>query len=394
MKFKRFFSLFLVFLLLSFALTFCSNKKSEKTVFKTEYKKIIDDFYSKAKKIKTQSEAENLIKEKNNKLEKLLKSMEGKKLNEADQMVKADIQFELQKNEEAKKIYSYLYENSKNKSIKKEALTGLIKTSFVDKDKERIVNYLKIAKENYKSLKEFAPYFLIAGVVLQNPEYVKIGLNYKIKYPYTMYVPAGIEYLKIVGEIKSPDDPTVLKVKKLYKDDKKLISAIDKKLGLQPLEGKKPYDIKDLTPINVKKPLTLSSLKGKVVLIEFFTISCPHCRASLPHTTAIYNEFKKTGKFYALGITALFGTYYDGEKRVSNVKKDEEIKLMNEYFKNHSINFPIYYTNNEKVFKNYQIEGVPTFIIISKEWKIVKVVEGGGEQNLKIVKDTIKKLLK
>ncbi len=390
---KKFYTALLI-LFVFFTLTLCSGKKEKKNSFiLSEYEKIEKSFIEKAKNAKTKTEVDAIIKEKESQLRKLLKTMEKKKLNDFDKVVRGDIYFELRKNEKAKTLYEDVYKNSKDKEAKKRALNGLIKTAFIDKDTEKIKMYLKEA-EKFKEKRIFAENFLLGGVFFRNPEYLKIGLSYKLKYPFYVYVPAAIEILKSTGIIKGKEDEIVKKVKEIYKDNPELISAIDKKLGIQPIEGKEAFDIKNLSPINGKASLTLSSLKGKVILIEFFTISCPHCRESLPHTTELYKKFKKTGKFEALGITALFGTYYDGEKRENNVTPEKEIELMNEYFKSHGVDFPIYHTKDENVFKNYGIEGVPTFVIISKDWKIYKVIEGGGEENINIVKKTIEELLK
>jgi cytochrome c biogenesis protein CcdA/thiol-disulfide isomerase/thioredoxin len=43
------------------------------------------------------------------------------------------------------------------------------------------------------------------------------------------------------------------------------------------------------------RPLTLASLRGKVVLVDFWTYSCINCRRSLPHVEAWYRSYHKDG---------------------------------------------------------------------------------------------------
>ncbi len=43
------------------------------------------------------------------------------------------------------------------------------------------------------------------------------------------------------------------------------------------------------------RPLSLTSLRGKVVLIDFWTYSCINCRRSLPHVEAWYRSYHKDG---------------------------------------------------------------------------------------------------
>jgi cytochrome c biogenesis protein CcdA/thiol-disulfide isomerase/thioredoxin len=49
------------------------------------------------------------------------------------------------------------------------------------------------------------------------------------------------------------------------------------------------------------KPLTLAGLRGKVVLIDFWTYSCINCERTLPHVEAWYNAYQKDG-FVVIGV--------------------------------------------------------------------------------------------
>jgi cytochrome c biogenesis protein CcdA/thiol-disulfide isomerase/thioredoxin len=55
------------------------------------------------------------------------------------------------------------------------------------------------------------------------------------------------------------------------------------------------------TPGN--KPLTLSQLRGKIVLIDFWTYSCINCQRALPHVESWYNDYKKDG-LVVVGVSA------------------------------------------------------------------------------------------
>ena len=43
------------------------------------------------------------------------------------------------------------------------------------------------------------------------------------------------------------------------------------------------------------RPLTLAELRGKVVLVDFWTYSCINCQRSLPHVEAWYNDYQDDG---------------------------------------------------------------------------------------------------
>ncbi|HVA08472.1 MAG TPA: cytochrome c biogenesis protein DipZ [Acidimicrobiales bacterium] len=63
-------------------------------------------------------------------------------------------------------------------------------------------------------------------------------------------------------------------------------------------------------------PLTLAGLKGKVVLIDFWTYSCINCQRALPHVEGWYNAYKKDG----LVVVGVSTPEFAFEHVVSNVR--------------------------------------------------------------------------
>jgi cytochrome c biogenesis protein CcdA/thiol-disulfide isomerase/thioredoxin len=49
------------------------------------------------------------------------------------------------------------------------------------------------------------------------------------------------------------------------------------------------------------KPLSLGALRGKVVLVDFWTYSCINCQRTLPHVEAWYREYARDG-FVVVGV--------------------------------------------------------------------------------------------
>jgi thiol-disulfide isomerase/thioredoxin len=68
------------------------------------------------------------------------------------------------------------------------------------------------------------------------------------------------------------------------------------------------------TPGN--QPLTLSQLRGKVVLVDFWTYSCINCQRALPHVEGWYNDYKKDG----LVVVGVSSPEFAFEHVVSNVE--------------------------------------------------------------------------
>jgi cytochrome c biogenesis protein CcdA/thiol-disulfide isomerase/thioredoxin len=64
------------------------------------------------------------------------------------------------------------------------------------------------------------------------------------------------------------------------------------------------------------QPLTLAGLRGKVVLVDFWTYSCINCQRSLPHVEGWYNDYKKDG----LVVVGVSSPEFAFEHVVSNVE--------------------------------------------------------------------------
>ncbi len=65
-----------------------------------------------------------------------------------------------------------------------------------------------------------------------------------------------------------------------------------------------------------QRPLTLAGLRGKVVLVDFWTYSCINCQRSLPHVEAWYKAYAKDG----LVVVGVHTPEFAFEHVVSNVK--------------------------------------------------------------------------
>ncbi len=60
----------------------------------------------------------------------------------------------------------------------------------------------------------------------------------------------------------------------------------------------------------------MSQLRGKVVLVDFWTYSCINCQRALPHVEGWYNDYKKDG----LVVVGVSSPEFAFEHVVSNVK--------------------------------------------------------------------------
>ncbi len=77
-----------------------------------------------------------------------------------------------------------------------------------------------------------------------------------------------------------------------------------------------------LGPWHNSEPFTLASLKGKVVLVDFWTYSCINCIRTLPYLQGYWDKFKDTDKFILIGVHSPEFTFEKSQKNVAMAIKE------------------------------------------------------------------------
>lgn len=132
------------------------------------------------------------------------------------------------------------------------------------------------------------------------------------------------------------------------------------------------FSLKDLNG----KTVTLSKMKGSVVVLDFWATWCGPCMGSLPHLDALYKEKKAAGlKVYAINL----------EESAGQVKSVVTSK---------GWTFPVLLDTDGKVAQNYKANAIPETIVVGKDGIVQKVFVGAGpntEQQLKAAVETAMK---
>ncbi len=92
--------------------------------------------------------------------------------------------------------------------------------------------------------------------------------------------------------------------------------------------------------LNTTKPLTMSELRGKVVLVDFWTYTCINCIRTLPYVTSWYDKYKDKG-FVVIGVHT---PEFAFEKEAVNV--ENAIRM-------YGIHYPVAQDNNYATWNAY-----------------------------------------
>jgi cytochrome c biogenesis protein CcdA/thiol-disulfide isomerase/thioredoxin len=116
-------------------------------------------------------------------------------------------------------------------------------------------------------------------------------------------------------------------------------------------------------------PVSLSSLKGKVVLVDFWAYSCINCQRAIAHVTAWYSDYKSDG-FEVIGVHT---PEYAFEHVPSNVAAGTR-RL--------GIHYPVALDNHYTTWNGYSNESWPADYLIDATGHVrfVSIGEGGYPQ--------------
>ncbi len=111
---------------------------------------------------------------------------------------------------------------------------------------------------------------------------------------------------------------------------------------------------------------TNDSVKGKVVLFQFWTTWCPYCKSE----EALVNEI--TTEFSAKGLVVLA------------VDVAESKKVVQQYLRDHPRKCRIVLTGDTNLAAMYAANRYPIYVVVDREGKIVDTLRGaGGERRLR-----------
>jgi peroxiredoxin len=147
---------------------------------------------------------------------------------------------------------------------------------------------------------------------------------------------------------------------------------------VSPLEAEKSvnskapdFTLKDMNGRNV----SLSSLKGKVVLINFWATWCPPCKAEMPSMNKLYSELKDRG----FEIVA--------------VSTDNSLSSVKDFLSRNRLDFPVLFDETKTAARQYHVFSMPTTFLIDRNGMIVEKFYGEEDWADPDVRKKIEKLL-
>jgi peroxiredoxin len=123
--------------------------------------------------------------------------------------------------------------------------------------------------------------------------------------------------------------------------------------------------------------VSLSSLKGKVVLLTFWSIWCGPCRQEMPMLESLYQKYRNEG-LEVVGV---------------NIDRDS-ISSIQDFLKKNRLSFPTLSDSDRNVMKVYRAHFLPTTFVLDRKGTIIEKIVGLRDWSTPESRRSIEKLLK
>lgn len=141
--------------------------------------------------------------------------------------------------------------------------------------------------------------------------------------------------------------------------------------------GRKAPAITNDTWLN-SAPLHEADLKGKVVMVEFWTFGCYNCRNVEPYVKQWYQKYADRG-FVVIEVHSPEFSY------------EHDVEKVQRYLKDHDVRYPVSIDNDFSTWNRYGNRYWPAMYLIDKQGVIryVRVGEGGYQETERLIQSLL-----
>jgi DNA-binding beta-propeller fold protein YncE len=130
--------------------------------------------------------------------------------------------------------------------------------------------------------------------------------------------------------------------------------------------------------LNTDKPLSLAALKGKVVLLDFWTYGCVNCMHVIPDLKRLEAKYADT-----LVVIGVHSAKFDNEKETDNIRR---------IILRYEIEHPVVNDADFNIWNAYAVRAWPTQVLIDPAGYVAGVASGEG--NYEVIDKAVAQLVK
>lgn len=134
----------------------------------------------------------------------------------------------------------------------------------------------------------------------------------------------------------------------------------------------------DTSWLNTDHPLSLSMLRGHVVVLDFWTYCCINCLHVLPDLAWLEEKYQAEPML----VIGVHSAKFDNEKDINNIKNA---------IQRYGICHPVAIDQEQRIWQLYTIKAWPSFVVIGPDGRIINMMSGEGKREA--LDECIKKAL-
>lgn len=181
------------------------------------------------------------------------------------------------------------------------------------------------------------------------------------------------------------------------KNAERMSKSIESARALLAMIGKPAPAIDPMEWVN-GEPETIDSLKGKVVLLDFWAVWCGPCIATFPHLKHLDAEYGPKG-LTIIGVTRQYNFSWDeatsnASRSNDPVSLEDEMAMLEKFIAKHELTHRTMVTpQNSNMHSEYQVTGIPHVALLDKQGNVRLVKIGSGSKNAEEIEAMVKTLL-
>src|SRR5215207_3664236 len=129
--------------------------------------------------------------------------------------------------------------------------------------------------------------------------------------------------------------------------------------------------------LNTEKPLSLAALRGKVVLLDFWTYGCINCMHIIPDLQRLEEKYARQ-----LVVIGVHSAKFENEKETENIRR---------VILRYGIEHPVVNDADFRIWNSYAVNAWPTQVLIDPAGYVVGVVRGEG--NYEVIDEAVAELV-
>lgn len=135
------------------------------------------------------------------------------------------------------------------------------------------------------------------------------------------------------------------------------------------------------------RPVSLASLRGRVVLLDFWATWCGPCRETIPRLSSLQR------KYGSRGLTVLGLTTYQGRGDGRAMEPHEELLFLRQFKKRMGADYGFAVTDTDVNEESYGVSSFPTHVLIDRSGRVRLISIGADDEEARLIEATVKKLL-